>query len=129
MSRIKANSRPVKTVILSAGQGRRLRSLIKDIPKRLIRVAGKSILERQFDALLAYGIDDITVVTGFKSKLVETVLQQRYRRVHDVTRTPPTQLANVIFGQNKTRCLVQTGKKRNCTVPLEGWKDDTNLSV
>jgi choline kinase len=78
MSRIKANSRPVKTVILSAGQGRRLRSLIKDIPKRLIRVAGKSILERQFDALLAYGIDDITVVTGFKSKLVETVLQQRY---------------------------------------------------
>jgi len=78
MSRIKANARPVKTVILSAGQGRRLLSLTKDIPKCLIPVAGKSIIGWQIDALLAYGIDDITVVTGFKSKDVETVLQQRY---------------------------------------------------
>ena len=78
MSAIKANSRPVKTVILSAGQGRRLLSLTKDIPKCLIPISGKPIIEWQIDALLAHGIDDITVVTGFKSKLVETVLQQRY---------------------------------------------------
>ena len=78
MSGIKANSRPGKTVILSAGQGRRLLSLTKDIPKCLIPISGKPIIEWQIDALLAYGIDDVTVVTGFKSELVETVLQQRY---------------------------------------------------
>lgn len=69
---------PIKTIILSAGQGRRLLSLTESIPKCLLPISGKPIIEWQIDALLAAGINEITVVTGFQSSLVEALLQQRY---------------------------------------------------
>ena len=67
-----------KTIILGAGQGRRLLSLTENMPKCLLPVSSKPIIERQIDTLLAAGIDEITVVTGFQSSLVEARLQQRY---------------------------------------------------
>jgi choline kinase len=69
---------PMKAIILSAGQGRRLQSLTENTPKCLLPVLGKPIIEWQIDALLSAGVDEISVVTGFQSALVETLLQQRY---------------------------------------------------
>ncbi len=67
-----------KIIILCAGQGRRLLSLTENMPKCLLPISGKPIIEWQIDALLAAGINDVTVVTGFQSSLVEALLQQRY---------------------------------------------------
>ncbi|KIO50442.1 sugar phosphate nucleotidyltransferase [Nitrosospira sp. NpAV] len=72
--------RPIKTIILSAGQGRRLLPLTENIPKCLLPIGGKPIIEWQIDALLAAGIHNITVVTGFKSSLVEALLQNYANR-------------------------------------------------
>src|SRR5690242_1481387 len=69
---------PVKAIILSAGQGRRLLSLTQNTPKCLLPVSGKPIIEWQIDALLSAGVAEINVVTGFQSTRVETLLQQRY---------------------------------------------------
>jgi choline kinase len=68
----------VKAVILSAGQGRRLLPLTEDSPKCLLPISGKTIIEWQIDALLAAGIEKISVVTGFQTGLVEVLIQQRY---------------------------------------------------
>lgn len=46
----------------------RLRSVSGEVPKGLIRVAGKNVLERAIDNLTAHGIRDITLVTGFKEQ-------------------------------------------------------------
>lgn len=70
--------KPVKAIILSAGQGRRLLPLTENMPKCLLPVSDKPVVEWQIDALLAVGIDDITIVTGFQVGLVETLLAQRY---------------------------------------------------
>ena len=67
-----------RAVILSAGQGRRLLPLTENSPKCLLPISGKTIIEWQIDALLAVGIEDISIVTGFQTKLVEALLQQRY---------------------------------------------------
>jgi len=67
-----------KAVILSAGQGRRLLPLTKNSPKCLLPISGKPIIEWQIDALLTAGIKEIIVVTGFQTKQVEELLQQRY---------------------------------------------------
>lgn len=72
------NKTSIKAVILSAGQGRRLLPLTENSPKCLLPISGKTILEWQVDALLAVGIEEITVVTGFQTGLVEKLLQQRY---------------------------------------------------
>ena len=59
-----------KAIILSAGQGSRLLPLTADDPKCLIALSGKTLLDWQLDALIANGIDDIVVVTGFREHKV-----------------------------------------------------------
>lgn len=67
-----------KAIILSAGQGRRLLPLTENTPKCLLLVADKPVLAWQIDALLAVGVDEITIIAGFQVGLIETLLQQRY---------------------------------------------------
>jgi len=66
----------VKVVILSAGQGRRLLPLTAETPKCLIPFSGRSLLEWQVRALVAAGVDDVTVVTGFEAEKVEAALAE-----------------------------------------------------
>ena len=57
-------------VILAAGKGARLNGTIGDKPKCLLRVGGRTLLERQIDALEAAGIRDIVVVVGCQADAV-----------------------------------------------------------
>jgi len=61
----------LNAIILAAGKGERLRPLTNDLPKCLIKLFGKSLLEWQIDAYISCGITDITVVTGYKSELIK----------------------------------------------------------
>ena len=67
----------MKAIILSAGQGSRLGHLTDDKPKCLIEFGGRSLLDRQLDALAANGIDEAVVVTGFRDDQIEAVLERR----------------------------------------------------
>jgi phosphoenolpyruvate phosphomutase len=60
----------VKAVILAAGFDNRLMPLVSDRPKAMLDVKGKSILERQIDALHACGVRQIAVVRGYKKEQV-----------------------------------------------------------
>jgi len=64
-------------VILSAGQGRRLLPLTATMPKCLLPVHERTILDWQLDALARCGISRVTVVTGFGSEHVEAFLAGR----------------------------------------------------
>lgn len=55
----------MKAVILAAGEGKRLKKYTRDIPKGMLRVRGRSLLERQISVYRACGVDAITVVRGF----------------------------------------------------------------
>jgi len=54
----------MRGIILAAGKGSRLNGTIGDKPKCLLRVGGRTLVERQIDALRAVGIDDIAIVVG-----------------------------------------------------------------
>ena len=54
----------MKAIILAAGEGKRLRPLTKNIPKGMVTLFGKSLLERQIRIFRQCGIDDITIITG-----------------------------------------------------------------
>lgn len=65
---------PIKAIILSAGQGRRLMPLTENMPKCCLPLAGRTLLEWQIDSLAANGVKDIVVVTGFGHHVVESVI-------------------------------------------------------
>jgi choline kinase len=63
-----------KAIILSAGKGSRLLQLTENQPKCLIDFSGKALIEWQIEALVAAGIEHISVVTGFGTEQVEALL-------------------------------------------------------
>jgi L-glutamine-phosphate cytidylyltransferase len=60
----------LNAIILAAGKGERLRPLTENKPKCLVKLFGKSLLEWQIETFHKLGIDDITIVTGYKSNLI-----------------------------------------------------------
>ena len=78
----------MKAIIIAAGDGSRLGNLTKDLPKPLVDVNGKSIIERQISTFKKNGIDEIIVITGaFKEKFsisdVTYVYDQKFEE-HDI---------------------------------------------
>jgi dTDP-glucose pyrophosphorylase len=62
---------PMKAVILAAGKGTRMRDLTNEVPKPMLRVQGKPILEHILEGILRAGIRDIFIVTGFRADVIE----------------------------------------------------------
>ncbi len=60
----------MNAIILAAGKGERLQPLTNDKPKCLVELFGKSLLEWQIEAFQSSGITDITIVSGYKSDLI-----------------------------------------------------------
>jgi len=50
---------------MAGGKGTRIASIARDIPKPMIPVCGKPILEHQINCLVKNGITSITIVTGY----------------------------------------------------------------
>ena len=61
----------MKAVILAAGKGTRMKELTNELPKPMLMVHGRPILEHILDGLLATGIRDVFIVTGYKAEVIE----------------------------------------------------------
>ena len=68
----------MKAVILSAGQGKRLLPLTADSPKCILPIMGQTLIEWQIDELAKCGIEQVTVVLGYRADKVERILRSRY---------------------------------------------------
>ena len=98
----------MRAIILAAGSGLRLGQHTKDIPKALLDINGKSILERQISLLRQHGINEIFVVTGYQReqhilKNIEYIFNSRYVETEQlasmmVARTKISDDVLVIFG-------------------------------
>ena len=67
----------MKAVILAGGRGKRLRPITDKIPKPLIPINEKPLIERSIKYLKKYGITDIIVSSGYKSNLIEKFLKKK----------------------------------------------------
>ena len=54
----------MKAIVIAAGEGSRMGNLTQNIPKPLVMVNGKSIIDRQLSILKQNGILDIIIITG-----------------------------------------------------------------
>ncbi len=62
----------MKAVILAAGKGTRMRELTNEVPKPMLKVQGKPILEHIVEGLAASGVREFFIVTGFKAETIES---------------------------------------------------------
>ncbi len=61
----------MKSVILAAGKGTRMRELTDELPKPMLRVQRKPILEHILTGLKSAGILDACIVVGWKSEVIK----------------------------------------------------------
>jgi choline kinase len=65
----------MRACILAAGIGQRLRPLTDDKPKALVEVGGKSFLDRLIAQLVAVGVRELVVATGWCEPAVAAALK------------------------------------------------------
>jgi dTDP-glucose pyrophosphorylase len=61
----------MKAVILAAGKGTRMRELTNELPKPMLRVQGRPILEHVVAGIRAAGVHDLFIVTGWRAEVIE----------------------------------------------------------
>lgn len=67
----------IPAVILAAGFGRRIAELTNGGPKALLELGGRSLLERELEALAAAGFGRVVVVTGHEAERIRGRLPAR----------------------------------------------------
>jgi histidinol-phosphate/aromatic aminotransferase/cobyric acid decarboxylase-like protein/choline kinase len=68
----------MKAIVLAAGIGKRMRPLTDTTHKTLLEVGGRTVIQWIFDALLANGVDDVVVVTGYRDQQLREHLDASY---------------------------------------------------
>ena len=68
---IGAAERPNLAVIMAGGRGTRLRPITKNLPKPLVPVAGRSILERLIMHIVGFGIRRIAISINYLGHMIE----------------------------------------------------------
>jgi glucose-1-phosphate thymidylyltransferase len=70
----------VKVIVPLAGKGTRLLPLTKRVPKPLVRVAGRPVMDYVMDAVRSGGLDveELIVITGHLKEVVERYIVEHY---------------------------------------------------
>ena len=69
----------MQAVILAAGKGTRLKAKTDALPKAMIEIEGKPLLEYSLDALIEAGLRDVIMVVGFHHESITRRFGNQYR--------------------------------------------------
>ena len=69
----------MQAVIMAGGKGTRLASVTKDIPKPMVSIAGKPLLESQIENLRECGVKHIILVVGYLGNVIKDYFQDGER--------------------------------------------------
>ena len=95
----------MKVVIMAGGKGTRIASIANDIPKPMIQIGGKPILEHQIENLKACGLTDIILVIGHLGDAIKDYFQDGKDygvNISYFTEDHPLGTAGALFKMNLT---------------------------
>lgn len=96
-----------KAMILAAGRGTRMRSLTDETPKPLIKVLGRTLIDRVADKIAAHGITDCVVNVCYLGDRIKADLSKR---------------ADLRFAFSEEENALETGGGVKKALPLLGGK-------
>ena len=70
----------LSVIILCGGEGQRLRPLTEKVPKPLIKIKNKAIIEYIINHFYKYKIKNIIIATGYKHKLLKQFIYKKYKK-------------------------------------------------
>lgn len=73
----------MQAIIMAAGSGSRIDKITNNLPKSFLEINGEKLIERAIRLLRERDINDITVVTGYKSEVFIELLDQKIRFVNN----------------------------------------------
>jgi NDP-sugar pyrophosphorylase family protein len=68
----------VKVVILAGGQGKRLRPLTDKVPKPLVEINGRAIVDYRISAFRELGVTSFVILAGYKQDVLVKHFEQGY---------------------------------------------------
>jgi N-acetyl-alpha-D-muramate 1-phosphate uridylyltransferase len=69
--------RPKSAIVLAAGLGTRMRPLTDKLPKPLVPLNGRALLDRVLDRLAAHGVEKVVVNVHYQAELIISHLETR----------------------------------------------------
>lgn len=75
----------MKTVIMAGGKGTRIASVASDIPKPMIQIHGKPILQYQLECLKKQGLTDIVLIIGHLGDVIKNYFSDGSRFGVEIT--------------------------------------------
>ena len=67
----------MKVVILAGGQGTRISEYTKTIPKPMIKICGKPIIQRIIDHYYKYGHREFYIALGYKGDVIKKYFKKK----------------------------------------------------
>ena len=90
----------MKVVIMAGGKGTRIASIANDIPKPMIKICGKPILQYQIENLKNCGLTDITLVIGHLGEKIKEYFEDGKKlgvKINYYTEDHPLGTAGALF--------------------------------
>jgi len=104
-------SKSFSVMILAAGYGKRLKPITDTIPKPLVEVAGRTLLQNTIDFVNNFNCEDIVINTHYKHEMINEFIKKNYKQ------------KNIILS-HETTLLDTAGGVKNA---LSFFKNDTAL--
>ena len=86
---------PIDAVLMAGGKGERLRPLTEKIPKPLLKVGDKCIIDHNIDRLISYGVQHINVTVNYLREQLEEHYQEPRLGVQIQTVREPKYLGTI----------------------------------
>ena len=64
----------MQAIIMAGGKGARLRPYTNILPKPLLPIGNKSILDINIKQLVSFGVDNLILAVGYLGEIIETVI-------------------------------------------------------
>ena len=126
----------MEVIYLAAGRGSRLKKKTSKIPKCLVKVNGKSILEHNYNFLRKF--KKVNIITGYKSKLI---LKENKIKKFKILKNEKYNLTNMVYSSfianpsekeivicygdiifdEKIFNLIKNSKKKNLVLIYSNW--------
>lgn len=111
----------MKAMLLAAGRGERMRPLTDTVPKPLLSVGGKSLIEHQLDKLVTAGFTDIVINHAYLGEQIVQKLGDGTRYGANITYSAEPEILGTAGGI--VNALPLLGKNPFLVVNSDVWTD------